>query len=141
MPRSALFEKAAEQIAADIESGAAVSDPSLLTRFALTCHADLKVHRPPPFPDRLLTCTKKYIFYYMFGFPALAFPGDAQPTAQPPVPLDHASSPFHGAAADELVNAYESVAFFSVYQLYRSCFRLRALRSVVSAPYARLPRG
>lgn len=44
LPRNTLFEKAAEQIVADIESGAALADPSLLTRFILTCHADLKVH-------------------------------------------------------------------------------------------------
>lgn len=43
LPRPALFENAAKQIAADIASGAALSDPTLLTRFILTCHADLKV--------------------------------------------------------------------------------------------------
>lgn len=49
LPRNTLFEKAAEQIVADIESGAALSDPSLLTRFILTCHADLKVHARTPY--------------------------------------------------------------------------------------------
>jgi hypothetical protein len=31
---------------------------------------------------------KKYVFYSIFGFPALPFPGDKQPEAAPPSSLD-----------------------------------------------------
>lgn len=40
---TAFLKQTADQIEADIESGAAANDALLLTRFAVTCHADLKV--------------------------------------------------------------------------------------------------
>ncbi|KAJ3190113.1 Autophagy protein 7 [Gaertneriomyces sp. JEL0708] len=58
LDKVALFRHVAELIWADIESGAAMQDPSLLCRFVLLTYADLK----------------KYKFYYWFGFPALLPP-------------------------------------------------------------------
>ncbi|XP_046456837.1 ubiquitin-like modifier-activating enzyme ATG7 [Daphnia pulex] len=52
------INKCGEQIWNDILSGAALSNPSLLTRFLLLTFADLK----------------KYQFYYWFAFPTLVFP-------------------------------------------------------------------
>ncbi|KAJ3182712.1 Autophagy protein 7 [Geranomyces variabilis] len=49
------LKEVAERIWADMNSGAAISNPSLLTRFLLVTFADLK----------------KYRFYYWFAFPAL----------------------------------------------------------------------
>lgn len=55
--KKAMLEKEAKEIWDSIESGAALSDPSILCRFILLTFADLK----------------KYHFYYWFCFPALCF--------------------------------------------------------------------
>lgn len=55
--KKAMLEKEAKEIWESIQSGAAVSDPSILCRFILLTFADLK----------------KYHFYYWFCFPALCF--------------------------------------------------------------------
>lgn len=55
--KKALLEKEANEIWDAIQSGAALSDPSILCRFILLTFADLK----------------KYHFYYWFCFPALCF--------------------------------------------------------------------
>ncbi|KAI8871380.1 E1-like protein-activating [Ramicandelaber brevisporus] len=54
--KNAMFARAADRIRADIASGAAARDPSLLSRFMLLTFADLK----------------KYRFVHWFAFPALA---------------------------------------------------------------------
>ncbi|XP_032783389.1 ubiquitin-like modifier-activating enzyme ATG7 [Daphnia magna] len=56
--KQAAINKCGEQIWNDILSGAALLNPSLLTRFLLLTFADLK----------------KYQFYYWFAFPTLVFP-------------------------------------------------------------------
>eukprot|EP00850_Spirogloea_muscicola_P002664 SM000010S04302 [mRNA] locus=s10:828104:832287:+ [translate_table: standard] len=78
--RAALLRAAAEQIWADIQSGAAEDRPSLLLRFLLLSFADLK----------------KWCFYYWFAFPALALPTPAV-AAGPPVPASQAFSPDEAA--------------------------------------------
>uniref|UniRef100_A0AAR2J1I1 Ubiquitin-like modifier-activating enzyme ATG7 n=1 Tax=Pygocentrus nattereri TaxID=42514 RepID=A0AAR2J1I1_PYGNA len=55
--KKALLDQVANEIWNAIKSGAAVEDPSVLTRFILLTFADLK----------------KYHFYYWFCFPALCF--------------------------------------------------------------------
>ncbi|CAL1608170.1 unnamed protein product [Knipowitschia caucasica] len=55
--KKAMLEKQANEIWDAIQSGAAVTDPSILCRFILLTFADLK----------------KYHFYYWFCFPALCF--------------------------------------------------------------------
>ncbi|XP_062842406.1 ubiquitin-like modifier-activating enzyme ATG7 [Trichomycterus rosablanca] len=60
--KKALLDTAANEIWSAIQSGAAVEDPSVLTRFILLTFADLK----------------KYQFYYWFCFPALCFPDGIQ---------------------------------------------------------------
>ncbi|TPX62381.1 hypothetical protein PhCBS80983_g00520 [Powellomyces hirtus] len=55
LDKSAVFAQVADRIWESITSGAAVADPTLLTRFILLTFADLK----------------KYKFWYWFGFPAL----------------------------------------------------------------------
>uniref|UniRef100_A0A8C6ULC4 Ubiquitin-like modifier-activating enzyme ATG7 n=1 Tax=Neogobius melanostomus TaxID=47308 RepID=A0A8C6ULC4_9GOBI len=55
--KKAMLEKEAKEIWDVIQSGAALSDPSILCRFILLTFADLK----------------KYHFYYWFCFPALCF--------------------------------------------------------------------
>lgn len=55
--KKALLEKEAKEIWDAVQSGAALSDPSVLCRFILLTFADLK----------------KYHFYYWFCFPALCF--------------------------------------------------------------------
>ncbi|KAJ3156593.1 Autophagy protein 7 [Geranomyces variabilis] len=55
LDKAIALKEVTEQIWADINSGAAVNNPSLLTRFLLVTFADLK----------------KYRFYYWFAFPAL----------------------------------------------------------------------
>eukprot|EP00850_Spirogloea_muscicola_P009336 SM000052S17728 [mRNA] locus=s52:323003:328039:- [translate_table: standard] len=79
--RAALLRAAAEQIWADIQSGAAEDRPSLLLRFLLLSFADLK----------------KWGFYYWFAFPALALPTPAM-AAGPPVPASQAFSADEAAA-------------------------------------------
>ena len=55
LDRKALLLAEAERVWADILSGAAEGDPSLLTRFLLVCYADLK----------------RFAFYYWLAVPAL----------------------------------------------------------------------
>ncbi|KAJ3163130.1 Autophagy protein 7 [Geranomyces michiganensis] len=55
LDKTIAFKEITERIWGDITSGAAVTNPSLLTRFLLITFADLK----------------KYRFYYWFAFPAL----------------------------------------------------------------------
>ncbi|RIA85270.1 hypothetical protein C1645_782203 [Glomus cerebriforme] len=55
LDKNALFKEITEQIWQDINSGKAVKNPYLLTRFLLITFADLK----------------KYKYHYWFGFPAL----------------------------------------------------------------------
>ena len=55
LDRKALLLAEAEQVWADLLSGAAEADPSLLTRFLLVCYADLK----------------RFAFYYWLAVPAL----------------------------------------------------------------------
>lgn len=56
--KQALLDGAGRQIFADIQSGRAMRDPSLLSRFILLTYINIK----------------KYHYYYWFAFPALAFP-------------------------------------------------------------------
>eukprot|EP00329_Picozoa_sp_Boothbay-MS584-11_P004576 46727_4 len=63
LDKSELLVNTAEQIWADIRSGAAVKDPTLLNRFVLIAFADLKTWK----------------FYYWFCFPGLFIPGDGMP--------------------------------------------------------------
>lgn len=74
--KKALLEKEAGEIWGSIQSGAAISDPSVLCRFILLTYADLK----------------KYHFYYWFCFPALCF-SEPITVLQPPAPLEQAFSP------------------------------------------------
>ncbi|XP_078597053.1 ubiquitin-like modifier-activating enzyme ATG7 [Branchiostoma floridae x Branchiostoma japonicum] len=55
--KKVLIDSAAQKIWEDITSGAAIQNPSLLTRFLLLTFADLK----------------KYYYYYWFAFPALCY--------------------------------------------------------------------
>ncbi|KAI5093462.1 ubiquitin-like modifier-activating enzyme ATG7, partial [Silurus meridionalis] len=55
--KKALLDEAANEIWTAIQSGAAVEDPSILSKFIILTFADLK----------------KYHFYYWFCFPALCF--------------------------------------------------------------------
>ncbi len=55
LDRKAIVERAAAQLSADLASGAAENDPSLLTRFAVITFADLKAYK----------------FFYWFCFPTV----------------------------------------------------------------------
>uniref|UniRef100_A0A3Q3GKL1 Ubiquitin-like modifier-activating enzyme ATG7 n=1 Tax=Labrus bergylta TaxID=56723 RepID=A0A3Q3GKL1_9LABR len=67
--KKALLEKEGKEIWDAIQSGAALKDPSILSRFILLTFADLK----------------KYHFYYWFCFPALCFPEGIKIVQQPSV--------------------------------------------------------
>ncbi|XP_072521960.1 ubiquitin-like modifier-activating enzyme ATG7 [Salminus brasiliensis] len=74
--KKALLDKAATEIWNAIKSGAAVDDPTVLSRFILLTFADLK----------------KYNFYYWFCFPALCFLDGIQ-FVRDPVLLEQKFSP------------------------------------------------
>ncbi|XP_066283874.1 ubiquitin-like modifier-activating enzyme ATG7 [Branchiostoma lanceolatum] len=65
--KKALIDSAAQKIWEDITSGAALQNPSLLTRFLLLTFADLK----------------KYYYYYWFAFPALCHPDNVTMATEP----------------------------------------------------------
>ncbi|XP_071082043.1 ubiquitin-like modifier-activating enzyme ATG7 [Haliotis cracherodii] len=90
-----LLETAGKQIWDDIISGRAVDDPSLLSRFLLLTHADLK----------------KYNYYYWFAFPCLTAPENT--VASAPQALDSRFSP-------ELVKSF--LASYDAFQAGRDCF-------------------
>lgn len=69
-PQAKALEDAADSIWAEISSGAAWEDPSLLTRFLVLSFADLKSHR----------------FYYWFAFPAFALSPPPR-CSMPAIPL------------------------------------------------------
>jgi len=60
-----------ERIAKDIESGAAVSNPSLLNRFLILAFSDLK----------------KYRFYYWCAFPAISYENASPIQTEKPVSI------------------------------------------------------
>nr|XP_019952089.1 PREDICTED: ubiquitin-like modifier-activating enzyme ATG7 [Paralichthys olivaceus] len=86
--KKALLEKEAKEIWDDIQSGAALKDPSILSRFSLLTFADLK----------------KYHFYYWFCFPALCFPEAIKMIQQPSV-LEQVFSAKQIAALQEAYDA------------------------------------
>lgn len=73
--KKAMLEKEAKEIWDSIQSGAALSDPSILCRFILLTFADLK----------------KYHFYYWFCFPALCFQEGIKMIKEPSL-IEHAFS-------------------------------------------------
>ncbi|XP_017306286.1 ubiquitin-like modifier-activating enzyme ATG7 [Ictalurus punctatus] len=95
--KKALLEKAANEIWTAIQSGAAVEDPSVLSKFIILTFADLK----------------KYQFYYWFCFPALCFLEGIQLVTDP-VLLERKFSPRQvsafQAAYDELCSASGATA-------------------------------
>ncbi|XP_060072759.1 ubiquitin-like modifier-activating enzyme ATG7 [Ylistrum balloti] len=73
--KKSMLVQSGKQVWEDIISGKALEDPTLLSRFLLLTHADLK----------------KYIYYYWFAFPCLCPPCDVSMVTAP-VTLDKAFS-------------------------------------------------
>eukprot|EP01114_Cavostelium_apophysatum_P021406 TRINITY_DN7457_c0_g1_i3.p1 TRINITY_DN7457_c0_g1~~TRINITY_DN7457_c0_g1_i3.p1 ORF type:complete len:569 (-),score=161.84 TRINITY_DN7457_c0_g1_i3:54-1760(-) len=99
-----LFNATAEQIWKDIVSGAAIANPTLLSRFLLISYADIK----------------KYKFYFWFAFPALAF---EQPiAAHPPKPI---SASFTAEQISDLKKIHEERSYPAFFLLKKDGDRLR----------------
>jgi ubiquitin-like modifier-activating enzyme ATG7 len=96
LDRKALLKKLADDIWADIDSGAAARDPSRLARWSLTAFSDLK----------------KYRFSYWFAFPAITPPSEKSfTTKSPPTPLNQYFAGQLASITESLIASREANRF------------------------------
>lgn len=116
--KKALLSAAGEKVWAAIESGEAITEPSLLSQFLLLTFADLKKYDASLTPLFYSHVNIRYHFYYWFAFPAL-ITDELSKLAAPPRELSTAFN-----TAQERAHSYLMVHFLILIYRFRHCVML-----------------